>query len=174
MGEIAVALLAKYWQYFVIATLVLAGWHLSSRADYWHTASVECSQGRKADQDAYKAAQAEAKAVNIKTVADTEAKWKKASEDSQEDLNAKLSTARATVADYAARMRSNATATAGRAANPTGVSGTAASAVVSDGNGEDTFVPVTVADLNICAENTVKAQGWQDFWKGVVAAQPIN
>ncbi len=47
------------------------------------------------------------------------------------------------------------------------VPGASIAAASPAGASQEAIVPV--ADLSICAENTVKAEGWQDWWKGVEA-----
>jgi hypothetical protein len=70
--------------------------------------------------------------------------------------------ARAAVDDYVRRMRDK--ANQGGGGKP-GLSPAAIAAVVVDGGGEATVVPVP--DLHICAENTVKAEGWRSWWAAV-------
>ncbi len=47
------------------------------------------------------------------------------------------------------------------------VSGAPIAAISPAGASQEAVVPV--ADLSVCATNTILAEGWQDWWKGVAA-----
>jgi len=103
--------------------------------------------------------------------AKTDAKAKEArdaqiTQETQNDLQAQLTAARASAAAYAKRLQS----TAGKADTGSGTSvPQAADATGSaDGTGSDAIM---ADDLAICSDNTVKAQGWQEWWKRVSAGQ---
>lgn len=153
------------WRYIAVVALSLSVYHLDNRAIYWHSEYAKADAQIKTNADTYKAAQVKATEDNKKAVAATELKWKTATDNTQEDLNAKLSIAYASVDSYAARLRKAVTAS-GRAAGTGvipevtgpagGVGGASGGAVV--------YVPVPESDLKVCAANTVKAKGWQDFY----------
>lgn len=90
----------------------------------------------------------------------------KIAQEKTDALEKQLADARAAVADY---VRMHAAPAADSSGSRTAaVSFTPAAASASAGAGSQALVPVS--DLSICADNSVKAQGWIDWWKAVVEA----
>lgn len=163
------ALVKRFWPFGVMAALAILCLHLNSRATHWHDQASLCAQARKTDEANYRAASAKASNENKATVLATERKWQAVVADKDRQYNATIASANASVANYVDRMR-NQTAAYRRSLAAAGVSPASFPASGANGAGEATLVPVS--DLNVCAENTVKAQTWQDFWKGIVTSQP--
>lgn len=162
----------KFAMPIALAVSVLAGWHFQSRAEYWHGQQVECTNGRIADQKAFKKAADDAAKKNTDEVAAAEIKWQGVVADTKDEYNAKLNDAYAAVRDYANRLRSATSQAAGGNPGSGQVSGPANASEGIDGPGSGSLIPVPVGDLNVCAANTVKAQSWQKFWSGFAAGYP--
>lgn len=101
---------------------------------------------------------AEAQAADLAHVRAVEAAQDKVREEVSRDLESKLAAARAAVDDYARRLRAQA-AQGGGGATPVPIASEAARAPAGAGT------EALVSDLQICAENTVKAEGWQAWWR---------
>lgn len=109
-----------------------------------------------------KAASAQAAADNLAHVRAVEAKNAAIQKDMEDALETQLADARAAAGAFVVRQRAQAAtdnAGAGRVSDPPDATGS-----IDDAGGK-TLVPDD--DLRICAENTVKAQGWADWWKAI-------
>lgn len=162
-----------------LALSLLGNWHLSGRANYWHDANVQCGKDREADKEAFKASAKKAADENKATVTATETKWKGVVAANEKTYEANLNDAYARIRAYSVRYTASATASGG-ASGPS-VPATSGASGVGQGTGESTLVPsggalvpVPQSDLYICADNTVKAQKWQELWNGLVEAWPKN
>ena len=105
---------------------------------------------------------AEAKAADLANKIRVEAEQAKVQSDAETKLRHDLAAARAAVE----RLRRTAPAHSsniGTADLPS----TSISAAISDGAGGDAVIPY--ADALICADNSVKALGWQDWYRQVQA-----
>lgn len=138
-------------------------------ADHWHQKADRCVELRKLDKANYTKAATEARLKATEAARQKELQNAKISEETQNVLSVKLENARAIANDYARRLRNNGAAAArsGRQADPGGTSTAARDPV---GAGEGTVI--SVADLQICTENTVKAQGWQDWYRQISTPIP--
>jgi hypothetical protein len=114
-------------------------------------------KGRALDRQAVATAQAEARAADLQHARDVETAQTRIKEEVTRDLEGKLASARAAADDYARRLRNQAAQGGGDRA---GLSFTPAAASAADGAGEATVLD----DLRACADNTVKAEGWRDWW----------
>lgn len=164
--SVAGTFLGKYWHFIAIGLLALTAYHLNNRAIHWHDQTEICQNARKADQATWTAAYEKAKADNLAQVRATETKWQGVVTETQDDLNAKLRDAYALANGYASRMRAALAANQGHPGSG-GASPAAGTPGDPYGTGGDSLIPVPADDLRICAANTVKARGWQDFYKGL-------
>ncbi|UIJ46890.1 hypothetical protein LZK98_08100 [Sphingomonas cannabina] len=116
-----------------------------------------------------RAKRAEAKAEDIAHARAVETAQAAITQETEDALRAQLAAARAAAAAFAERLRSAEGSTADVRGNRS-----AAGLPVTTGPSQRTAgaggAPVVDAsDLRICSENTVKAQGWQDWYQRVFA-----
>lgn len=163
----ALSVVRRFWWAPIILGLALA--LLVTRGTL--TARTNALKAEIAAHDATKAdyavAQLQARANAVQTARETEQHYARIQKEQQDDLQKQLADARAATQRYVDRMRVNvktAQSAAGQADLP-GASATASGAIDA---GADTIVPRS--DLLICAENTVKAQGWQSWWSDIEKA----
>ncbi|WP_293854485.1 hypothetical protein [Sphingomonas sp. SCN 67-18] len=109
----------------------------------------------------YGKAAAEAAAADLAHARTVETKYATIAKEQSDDLSRKLEAARASAADYARRLRTASQADPGRGA-AAHMSGAASATGDPAGSGE-----AAELDAMICAENTVKARGWRDWWNRV-------
>jgi len=155
----------KHWQTLVVVAAVFAlaltiwraPWAEARQRDK-DQAQITALQKTVSDMQA---ASAKAEADNKAHVAATEAADEQTRKVQTDALSAQLVDAHAALAGW---LRSQAAA---HNAGGNGVPQTPGSASSVDGAGQSAVV--SVPDLEICAENTVKAQGWQDWYKAVSA-----
>lgn len=119
--------------------------------------------GRALDRQAVATAQAEARAADLQHARDIEAAQNHVREEVSRDLEAKLASARAAADDYARRLRNQA---AQGGSNRAHLPVVAEPPDAPDGPGETAILD----DLRICADNTVKAEGWRDWWLRIEGA----
>lgn len=159
----------SHWKDIFSALLVVTVVGKTIEARHYHRAYTNCTALRKADKAAYEDAQKSAAVKNKAEVQAAETLWKAAGVKVAGEYDDKLKTAYAAVARYANGVRSQTTP------RPTGVGGVPQAPRAtegSDGPGSGALIPVPTGDLNVCAENTIKAQEWQEYWKSVVANWP--
>lgn len=110
---------------------------------------------------------AEAKAADLTRARDIEARNLTIMKELQDALSAKLAAELRRADDYARRLRQQAGATR---ADP-GRGGTADLSAPADTAGapDRAGEAAIVDDVRICTENTVKAEGWAEFWARVFA-----
>lgn len=157
----------KHWQ-----TLVVVGAVFVIALTIWRAPWAENRQ-REKDQaqittlqktvDDMKAASAKAAADNKQHVLDVQTADEKTRKAETDALSANLVDARAALAGW---LRTHAQASPGNA-GASGLSQAANTAGAVDGTGQNAIV--SIPDLEICTENTVKAQGWQDWYRSVSA-----
>lgn len=158
------------WREIAIGLLLLSVWHLNGRAVHWHDQTEVCQSGRAVDKAKYEKAAADAKAKNLEEVRGIEQKWQGVVTSTQENLNAKLTDALGDVDAYAKRLRFATATNQGGVRNP-GLPQAPGSPGDPYGTGSTTLIPVPESDLRICAANTIKAEGWQDFYGSLVKNQ---
>ena len=110
-----------------------------------------------------KAATAKAHAEDLAHARAVEARNAAIAQETQDDLTTRLAAARADADRFAARLRAQAGA-GGGGEHDAGMSVAAAATGGADGAGEE-----AVVDARVCAENTVKAEGWREWWLRVSA-----
>lgn len=137
---------------------------LLARADarHWHKQADQIAALRKADQATWRAAAEKARADNIAHTYAVQLSDARIMQESERDLQSKLVDARALAARTVERLRY-------RPGTDQGAGGAAGGGAAADAPG-DPFGPgrqaiVDAADVRICTENTVKAQGWQDWYR---------
>lgn len=164
-------LLLKYWQQILLGgtaialalALVVTRHTLANRTESLHNLTVSAANF----QQAVSLATAKAEADDIAHSNAVKEQDEKIRNDNEADLKTKLANADALANAYANRLRS---ATA--SANTRGGKGPSLPAA-PDPSGPATGPspdPV-VDDTRICAENTVLAQGWQDWFKDAQAVE---
>lgn len=156
------------------AALVLVGWLWSqvrvvtAQRD---TARAETEQVKAASEATvanFRAATARAKADDIAHARHVERRYAAANEETTRELTTRLADARA-LTDRYIRLHPAAAAPADRGGGgDADLPRTADAAGAADRAGEATIVPGP--DLRICTENTVKAEGWREWWGRVRAA----
>jgi len=159
---------------------LLTGWHFQSLAAYWSAQYDQCQSDRKADKKNYEDASKKAAIANQKTVTDTETHWKGVVANNTKAYNEKLNEAFASVDAYAQRLRSTPSGTTSGGSRNGSVSATSGTPGVGQGASPSTDLPadanervcIPKSDLYIGAENTVKAQKWQDLWNGFLSKWP--
>jgi len=135
---------------------------------------------RTADRDRWQAARAmlaaeieaqteRALAADRAHAAQIAARDARIAEETQHDLEARLADARAAAADHARRLsdRTGGAGGGGRADLP------AAPTASGEPAAADRATELA-ADLTLCAENTVIAAGWQDWWGRVTAERATS
>lgn len=161
------ALALRYWRELLIGALTVAlaaslliGSARLARCEQRTTETIAALDKTKSD---YVAAQAKAAEQNVQQVRAIEQQNAAKTQEIQDDLTTRLDAARAAGDAHAARLREQAEASR-RAAGATGVPVEADAASNTDGTGGASLL---ANDIRICSENTVKAQGWQDWWSAV-------
>ena len=155
----ALLFLQRYWKPLsigavilaLVAALMLTRHTLADRTKERDDARVTLQSQIATYEAAAKAAETKAKA--------TDARNAQITQETQNDLQAQLTAARASAADYAGRLRNPVTTT-----NPgsgSSVPQAADAASGSDGAGDQTLVD----DLRICSDAVVKADGWRSWWQ---------
>jgi hypothetical protein len=96
-----------------------------------------------------------------------------ATKDVSNDIDTKIAAARAAgAADYARRMQAG-----GGAAQHSGdagqLGGAQASNATAPADGGSAASIVDAKDRDICSDNTIKAEGWQDFWNKLIAIPQV-
>ncbi len=158
MGAAAI-LLRRFAPYLLGVAGAVAAW-IAFGAYIHHVRHVARDEQKAADTAAYTAAQTAA-AIKFKAIADAQdASYAAIAAEKDREYDQALASARAAAADYVRRMRSQA---ALRAAGRTDLPGHPAGPEVDNGHGADAFVPVTLDDLDICAENSVRLQNAHDW-----------
>jgi hypothetical protein len=139
----------------------------------WLYGSARYDAGRLAERAAWQARTAQATLDDLAVKARIDAARATATQESSDDLKAQLADALARAAAHSTRLR-DATprdrdlADLPRPAEPAGVAdGAGQAAVLAEGWGASG--QQAIVDDAVCAENTVKAQGWQDWWRVVPA-----
>lgn len=163
--ETAASFVWRHWKLFlggaVAAVLIML--LLIARGDARHYKALwQQEQASHAlDLANIKAASLKAIADNITDVRAKEGDAATITENKQHDLESQLADARASAAAYASSVRRCPTA-----ANPGSSSDAKVSPATSaPGSTDDAGVSVIPADdVRICAENTVKVRGWQDWY----------
>lgn len=158
----------RHWKAFLgigvlISVLVYIG-ILKGEVSHWHKTANQLAEQNKLLEASYAAAANTARANNLEAVRKAEADGAQISKDHENALESQLADARALAASYARRMRgtpSNDQGSAGQA----GLSETARPAGNPDSAGGNALVPAD--DLRICADNTTKAKGWQQWFAAV-------
>jgi hypothetical protein len=157
------------WKYIGIALAILSAVLLVWRAPWAEHRQKAKDQAVIAALNGtisnMRAASDKAAADNKAKVAATQAADEQTRKEQTDALSTKLVDARAAVAAYLQRLR-DAQAHPGSAGTGP-IPQTAGTPSPANGAGESAVVPV--ADLQICAENTVKSQGWQDWYRAVSA-----
>lgn len=160
-------ILRRFWWAIPIIGLTIALGVTRSTLDH-RRAALKAEQAAHAQDIAdVRAATAKAQADDLMHARAVETRQAKISQEIQDDLTSRLASARADAARYAERLR-----TASQASD----SGSAAASVPSFPDAPSSAVGASqdafVADAAICAENSVKAQGWLDWYRSVSTAQP--
>lgn len=141
-------------------------WH--SKADQSHQAFLLEKAAFTATVANFRAATAQAQAADQAHARDVEHRDAGISQEAQNDLTKQRDDAVARAADYARRLRAGTAESPVGGGSATGLPVPAGAAGAADGAGATAVVPA--ADLTVCAENSVKAQGWPDWWRKVSAA----
>ena len=158
----AAALARRVWPYAAAAGVIVATWLYIDHRGFQRGAASrqpEITRLEKAIADV-RAKTAEAKADDLANKIRVEAEQAKVQSDAETKLRHDLAAARAAVE----RLRRAPQADTG-GGRGTDLPGTSDAASNLAGASEDAVIPF--ADAVICADNSVKAQGWQDWWKSV-------
>ena len=126
----------------------------------WLYGSARYDAGRLAERVAWQTRSAKATLDDLAAKARLDAAHAAATQESSDDLKAKLADALARAAHRPVGLRD----AAPRDRDEPHMSGAAEPAGATAGAGE---TAILAADDSACAENTVKAQGWQDWWRAV-------
>ena len=137
----------------------------------WLYGSARYDAGRLAERAAWQAKTAQATLDDLAVKARIDAARAATTQESSDDLKAQLADALARAAAHSAGLR-DATSRDRKLAN---LPGSAEPAGAAYGTGEATVLAdrsggsgqQVIADDAACAENTVKAQGWQAWWRAV-------
>lgn len=169
-------LLRRFWPYLlagVVAVALCVSLALTrSKLTHARESLAAEQKAHAADIASWKAATTAAQAADKAHAAQVAQQYTQISQETQDALTDKLQDARTQLADYARRMRANAQAADNHGSgSAAGVPEASGAAEVADGSGADTLIPTSRSDLEICTENSVKAQGWQDWYKQVSAVQ---
>lgn len=163
--DLAFTLLKRFWWSIPITGLAVLLLLARSDARHWHKQADGYQQQLTLLEASYRAAQDTAKAANLTAVTKAETDGAQIAKDHDDALEKQLADARALADDYARRLRS-AAADQG-AAGQGDLSKAPRAAQGADGAGG---MPVMDAsDLQVCSVNTVKAHGWQAFYRDVKA-----
>jgi len=128
----------------------------------WLYGSARYDAGRLAERVVWEARSARATLDDFAAKARLDAARAVATQENSDDLKAQLADALARAARRPAELRDAAARDRGQPA----VSGAAEPASAADRAGQ---AAVMAADDAACAENTVKAKGWQNWWRAVSA-----
>ncbi len=159
----------RHWKEVLMCLMSVVIVYQVGQTRHYHKLYDNCQSLRKEDKKNYETAQKDAASKNKREVAAAEDKWKGVADTTKKVYDEKLKNAYAAVSRYANGVRSQA---APRPTSNGSLPQAANAPDGSDGPGKGALVPVTTGDLNVCAENTVKAEQWQEWWKGVVANWP--
>lgn len=160
-------ILRRFWWAIPIIALTIALGVTRSTLDH-RTAALKAEQAAHAQDIAdVRAATAKAQADDLMHARAVETRQAKISQEIQDDLTSRLASARADAARYAERLRAASQAHPGSVA-ATDMPGLPDAPSGAAGAGQDAIVD----DAAICAENSVKAQGWQDWYRSASKAQP--
>lgn len=161
-------LLKTHWRGVVILLLAAAVWHYASAASSWEQRYSTEHSLVTSNKKAYEQAQQSAALANANEVAATESHWQEVVTKTKESYDAKLATAQSLTRAYAVRMRNSGQAVA----SPSSTVQVPQAAEPSSGAAspsEEALILVPESDLNVCAENTVKAESWLEFWNGLTS-----
>lgn len=147
----------------IIAFLASYSAYQRGQAVKWHNAHDKAVAAHQRDLVTIKLSMQQAIADNAAKVIAKERAAAAITERTNDELQSDLVDARALAADYARRMRVNRTCASdsGQAGNTEIASAPSDSATA----GGETFVSIPSDDLRICADNTVKAQSWADWYR---------
>lgn len=166
--ETALSFAWRHWRAFLSVGLAIVALAyigiLKGEVSHYHKLSDQFAEQNKLLEATYRAAQNTARANNLEAVRKVEADGAAISERTQNDLQKELADARALAANYARRVRAAPAANQG-AAGQGGISEAAIAAISANGPGGNALVPED--DLRICADNTTKARGWQQWFAAV-------
>ena len=157
----ALALIARFWRECAIGLLLaLCGALVAVNARKADQLRV-CQQTRLTDQATWRAASEKARADDLAHAAAVEARNDTISKEQANDLQTKLADARAAAERF--RLRAQASADRG-ASGGTHLSEASATASGVAGAGSPALVPIIADDLDICAVNSAKAEGWRAWF----------
>lgn len=166
MARIAGKFIWTHKAWAIIAVLGLMLLFAKMDARHWHKQADQCSAARAADQRAYKEAYAKAVADDAAHAAAVKARDDQITQEKTHALETQLVDAHTAVARYARLHAAPSTNPGGGGSSAVPATSDPASAV--DGAGQAAIV--SVADLAICSDAVVKAEGWRDWWATVSAA----
>lgn len=158
----------KYWSQLALGLLVLGlsislgitRHTLSSRTETLHNTVVAYQNFQNEVKNKTEAAQvADQKHADTIHAQDEAIRTK-----NETSLQARLDAAQSAAADYAAKLRNQSKTNSGSGGAPS-----SSPAANPSGTTPDAGKDPVLDDARICAENTVKAQGWLDWWKEVSA-----
>ena len=150
----------------VIAALSLALIFARGDARHWQKLATQEKVAHALTAANYRTAAEQARANDLAHARIIEATYATIAQEKQNALETQLADARRNLADYVQRMRATTAAdqSGGGATDMPGAPDSASEVAAASGNA---LVPV--ADLDICAVNTVKAEGWRAWWAEVGA-----
>ena len=154
--------LRRAWPYLAVAALTYAALSYAQHVGFQKGAQSrqpEITRLEKTIADV-RTKTAEAKAADLANKIRVEAEQAKVQSDAETKLRHDLSAARAAVERLRRAPQTNSGSSGG-----TGLPGPTDAASELAGASGDAVIPF--ADAMICADNSVKAQGWQDWWKSV-------
>jgi|GEM_PF-5977280 len=155
------ALLSRVWPYLLGGATVIALWLYADHRGYSRAEAIYTAQIAQLENDVRQKT-AEAQAEDIAHARVIEQAQEQARKEAYHDIDEKLAAARADADAYVRRMLAKAATDQGSGGG-TGVPGAAEPA----GEPADTDTTAILDDARICAENTVKAEGWSEWWAGI-------
>lgn len=165
MSAAALLILQRIWPYLLGGAVAIGLWHWSDHRGYQRAEAIYTAQIAQLKSD-IRERTAAAKAEDIAHARVIEQAQEAARKEAYHDIDEKLAASRADADAYVRRVLAKAGTDQGGGGRA-GVPGAAQPAGESAGASEAAFVD----DTRICAENTVKAEGWSAWWASI---QNIN
>jgi hypothetical protein len=171
-AESALSLIWRHWK-LILGGLIVAALSVmlliaKGDARHWRKMHAQEETAHHLTVANYEKARAKARADDLANAAKVKAEYDALAQENQRALETQLADARAAAARYAERMRAPGENVGNRSGGE-GLPGTPSTTLDPPQSGDLAVIPV--ADLDICAVNTVIAKGWQEWWAGASAVE---
>lgn len=163
------AWLCEDWLRIVVAGLAILSAVLWFRGNDYRAERNDALASWQAEREAHQQTEQNYREASAKALAAAEANKDRVETRYVEIENAQDKDIRARLAAALDSLRERAAAANPSGSGAVGLSGTTVPAVDPDGAGGD----AKLDDALICTENTVKAQGWQDWWAETQAVERL-